>query len=67
MKIKIGNYEITECWDGVFYKKLSHYPFIPTWEIQTILDFIRYEKMNGRTGEIDAEDEIVHAMDVAPY
>lgn len=63
MKIKIGNYEITECWDGVFYKKLSHYPFISIWEIQTILDFIRYEKMNGRTCEIEAEKEIIDKID----
>ena len=63
MKIKIGNYEITEWWDGVFYKKLSHYPIISIWEIQTILDFIRYEEMNGRTCEIEAEDEIIHAID----
>lgn len=63
MIIKIGNFEITECWDGVFYKKLSHYPYISTWEIQTILDFIKYEKMNGRTCEIKAEKEIVDEID----
>ena len=63
MIIKIGNFEITECWDGVFYKKLSHYPFISIWEIQTILDFIRYEKMNGRTCEIEAEKGIIDKID----
>lgn len=25
MLIRIGPFEITECWDGVFYKKLSWY------------------------------------------
>lgn len=25
---KIGNFECTEVWDGVFYKKLSNYPQI---------------------------------------
>ncbi len=63
MKIKIGNFGITECWDGVFYKKLAQYPYISTWEIQTILDFIRYEKRNGRTCEIEAEEKILHAID----
>ena len=52
MLIKIGQFEITECWDGVFYKKLSAYPDITEWEIQTILDFIRYEKNYGRDCEI---------------
>lgn len=28
MKIKIGNFDCTECWDGVFYKKLSAFPKI---------------------------------------
>ena len=28
MIIKIGEYECTECCDGVFYKKLSDYPNI---------------------------------------
>ena len=42
MLIRIGKFDITECWDGVFHKKLSRYPGITTWEIQTVLDFIRY-------------------------
>lgn len=25
MFIKIGQFDITECWDGVLYKKLSQY------------------------------------------
>ena len=41
MLIKIGAFDISECWDGVFYKKLSEFPQITDWEIQTILDFIR--------------------------
>ena len=28
MLIRIREFEITECWDGVFYKKLSRYPEI---------------------------------------
>ena len=28
MLIKIGQFEFTECWDGVLYKKLSDYPRI---------------------------------------
>lgn len=26
MRIEIGQFEYTECWDGVLYKKLSGYP-----------------------------------------
>ncbi|WP_022776935.1 hypothetical protein [Butyrivibrio sp. AE3009] len=43
MKIKIGEFHFTECWDGVLYKKLSDYPNISEWEIQTIYDFMKYE------------------------
>ena len=28
MLIKIGEFDCTECWDGVFYKKLANYPYI---------------------------------------
>ena len=28
MLIKIGEFECTECWDGVFYKKLANYTVI---------------------------------------
>ncbi len=28
MIIKIGNFEFTDVWDGVLYKKLSDYPNI---------------------------------------
>ena len=63
MLIRIGQFDITECWDGVLYKKLSQYPRITAWEIQTVLDFIRYEESNGRTCEIEAEKEIIAAID----
>lgn len=63
MLIKIGRFDITECWDGVFYKKLSDYPHITEWEIQTILDFIRYEEQNGRSCSIEAEDIILQAIE----
>ena len=63
MLIRIGQFDITECWDGVFYKKLSRYPQITAWEIQTVLDFIRYEESNGRACEIEAEQEIVDAIE----
>ena len=43
MLIRIGEFEFTECWDSILYKKLSDYPRITDWEVQTILDFIRYE------------------------
>lgn len=57
MRIKIGDFECTEVWDGVFYKKLSAYPQISDWEIRTIIEFIEYEKRYGRTCEIECEDE----------
>ena len=41
MKIKIGEFDFSETWDGVFYKKLSHYPNITEWEMQSIFDFIK--------------------------
>ena len=44
MLIRIGDFEFTEVWDGVFYKKLSNYPQITDWEIRTIIEFIEYEK-----------------------
>ena len=62
MKIKIGRFDITECWDGVFYKKLSDYPHVTDWEIQTVLDFIHYEEANGRTCPMEAEESIRSAI-----
>lgn len=56
MQIKIGNFECTEVWDGVFYKKLSNYPQITDWEIRTIIEFIEYEKSYGRECAIECED-----------
>ena len=63
MKIKIGNFDCTECWNGVLYKKLSSYPYITPWEIQTVLDFIRYEEENGRSCDMEADGEILSAID----
>lgn len=63
MLIKIGNFECTEVWDGVFYKKLSHYPQVSDWEIRTIIEFIEYEKKHGRECEIECDDQnILHLI-----
>ena len=62
MLIRIGQFDITECWDGVLYKMLSRYPQISAWELQTVLDFIHYEESNGRTCEIEAEKEVIDAI-----
>ena len=59
MLIKIGNFEFTHVWDGVFYKKLSNYPQVSDWEIRTILDFIEYEKSYGRECVIECDDSNV--------
>ena len=57
MLIEIGNFECTEVWDGVFYKKLSNYPQITDWEIRTIIEFIEYESKYGRECKIKCEDK----------
>jgi hypothetical protein len=57
MLIKIGNFECTEVWDGVFYKKLSRYPEVSDWEIRTIIEFIEYERKYGRTCRIECDCE----------
>lgn len=63
MQIKIGEFDCTECWDGVFYKKLSNYPAISEWEIQNVLDFEHYEKQNGRDCFIEADHDILKAIE----
>lgn len=63
MLIKIGEFECTECWDGVFYKKLANYPVITKWEIQTVLVFEHYEKQNGMECFIEADYNILKAID----
>lgn len=55
MKINIGDHEFTELWDGVLYKALSDYPEVSDNEIKDILDFVAYEKANGRECEITAD------------
>lgn len=57
MRIKIGNFECTEVWDGVFYKKLSRYPQVTDWEIRTIIEYIEYEKKYGRACTIECDNE----------
>lgn len=63
MLIKIGEFDCTECWDGVFYKKLSNYPAISEWEIQNVLDFEHYEKQNGRDCFIEADHDILKVIE----
>lgn len=57
MKIHIGNHAFTELWDGVFYKALSDYPHVSDNEMKDIIDFLHYEKINGRQCEIRADRE----------
>ena len=61
MLIKIGDFEFTEVWDGVFYKKLSQYPAISDWEKRTIIEFVEYEASHGRQCQIECENEDVFA------
>lgn len=55
MKIDIGKHEFSEVWDGVFYKALSDYPVVSNNEMKDIIDFVNYEKANGRDCEITAD------------
>ena len=59
MLIKIGRFECTEVWDGVFYKNLSQHPQISDWEIRTILEFIEYEKKHGRSCRVECDDPAI--------
>ena len=66
MLIRIGDFECTEVWDGIFYKRLSNYPFITNWEIRNILDFMKYEKNNGRECKIECDNkEIIDCIENA--
>lgn len=65
MRIEFRSDDCTECWDGVFYKKLSDYPNITDWEIQTVIDFINYEKANGRGCELTGDSAIVSKIQSA--
>lgn len=53
MQIRVGNFEYTEVWDGVFYKKLSNYPHITDWEMRTII--IPTDEKGAIDGKIPCE------------
>lgn len=57
MIINIANHECTELWDGIFYKALSNFPEISEWEMKNIIDFINYEKLNGRETKIVSDKD----------
>lgn len=57
MIINICNHDCTELWDRVLYKKLSDYPNVSDWEMKNIIEFINYEKENGRETEIIADND----------
>ena len=57
MLIKIGDFEFTEVWDGVLYKKLSEYPKVSDWEIRNLIEFIDYENSHGRECKIESDDD----------
>ncbi len=59
MLIRIGNFDCTEVWDGVFYKKLSNYPQVTDWEIRTLIEFIDYEAKYGRDCVIECDDAML--------
>lgn len=61
MLVKIGDFEFTEVWDGVLYKKLSQYPAISNWEKRNIIEFLEYEASHGRECQIECDDQGVLA------
>ena len=68
MLIRIGDFEFTEVWDGVFYKKLSRYPAVSDWEKRNIIEFVEYEALYGRACKIECEDatalaQVQHALE----
>ena len=56
MNIKIIKDGFSAVRDGVFYKKLSDYPQVTSWEIRTIIEFCDYESSYGRMVDIECED-----------
>lgn len=67
MLIKIGDFEFSSVWDGVFYKKLSQYPAISDWEKRNIIEFVEYEASHERECTIECENantlvEIHHTL-----
>lgn len=59
MLIKIGNFEFTCVWDGVFYKKLAQYPTICDWEKRNLIEFVEYEAAHGRQCQVECENDEV--------
>lgn len=55
--IKIADFEFTEVWDGILYKKLSNYPNVTDWEIRNIIEFIEYEKKYNRECELESDNK----------
>ena len=44
MLIRLGEFDFTEVWDGVLYRRLSGYPGITPWEKRTLAEFVAYEQ-----------------------
>ena len=67
MRIRIGDFEFSEVWDGVLYKKLSQYPAVSHWEKRNLIEFVEYEASHGRECTIECENadtlsEVTHAL-----
>lgn len=62
MKLNISNHDCDEVWDGTFYKRIANYPNISQYEMKSIIDFIAYEKENGRTVEIECQDSKLYSF-----
>ncbi len=56
MPVEIGNFQFSEVWDGVLYKKLSAYPHVTDWEIRNLTEFDAYERSHGRDCPLACQD-----------
>ena len=56
MLIRLGEFDFTEVWDGVLYRRLSGYPGITPWEKRTLAEFVAYEQAMGRECPIECDD-----------
>lgn len=62
MKVILGEFDFTILWEGVYYKALSNYPEVTTWEMKNLRDFVNYEKAHGRDTEFESEDPELLAL-----
>ena len=64
MQIKIGEFDRTECWDGVFYKKTCKLPgYFRMGNPKHIGFWALWKKQNGRVCFIEADHDILKSIE----